>query len=641
MKKNQLRKAKNYNLKSVSTDAWFSPQQPINPVAQEQATGRQFAFPVGSNLQYTPRQNEPVTFAQLRGLADNLDILRAVIETRKDQMIILDYEFLNKNGEIDKRCEDLREFFRYPDKENDWATWLRMLLEDLFVIDAPTLYINKTRGGDIYGLEIMDGSAIKVLIDDKGRSPVPPDASYQAVFYGVPAVDYTKNEIIYRPRNKRSNKLYGYSQVEQVLMTVNIALRRQVAQLQYYTEGNIPSAIMSTPENWTLENIKLFQQYWDSILEGNTAKRRHAIFTPHGVTLNPTHENPLNDKFDEWLARIISFVFSISPQAFVAQVNRATADTAKQTADEEGIAPIKLYIKNLIDFIINQHFGYKDIEFKWKVEADINQETQAKIDDMNIKNGSKTINEIRLQRGDEPLDEQVEQTDESKVIGEKTQKLKKSDGFTDELSSQLYTIGEGIVSQIPDDYQDKKSDEVINAIDMGGFSLLMPTIELYIQRQFEEINTAEMDTLGELSSKAKEYAIEYAKARSGEMIQGLQDSTRSFIRSDIATAIEADLPISDLKTLLQSNYAFSEARAQTIARTELAMAVSAGKQKAWDLSDNVIGKRYVMSDKHPKSDICDQASAMGIVAKDSDFGGIGNAPAHPNCLCKVIPVLKG
>jgi hypothetical protein len=38
-------------------------------------------------------------------------------------------------------------------------------------------------------------------------------------------------------------------------MTVNIALRRQMHQLQYYTEGNVPEALIGVPEAWTPDQI--------------------------------------------------------------------------------------------------------------------------------------------------------------------------------------------------------------------------------------------------------------------------------------------------------------------------------------------------------------------------------------------------
>jgi phage portal protein BeeE len=57
----------------------------------------------------------------------------------------------------------------------------------------------------------------------------------------------------------RAHRVYGFSPVQQVLMTVNIALRRQLWQLDYFTEGSIPDALIGVPQGWTPDQIKQFQ----------------------------------------------------------------------------------------------------------------------------------------------------------------------------------------------------------------------------------------------------------------------------------------------------------------------------------------------------------------------------------------------
>jgi hypothetical protein len=78
----------------------------------------------------------------------------------------------------------------------------------------------------------------------------------------------------------RAHKVYGYSPVQQVLMTVNIALRRQMWQLDYYTEGSIPDALIGVPNSWTPEQIRQFQDYRDTEFAGDLARRRRAKFVP-------------------------------------------------------------------------------------------------------------------------------------------------------------------------------------------------------------------------------------------------------------------------------------------------------------------------------------------------------------------------
>src|SRR6185437_2890319 len=63
---------------------WFGPQNPMAPIAPKEVAGRVFDFPSGYNLNVKPRAYEPITFGQLRAFADSYDLLRLVIETRKD-----------------------------------------------------------------------------------------------------------------------------------------------------------------------------------------------------------------------------------------------------------------------------------------------------------------------------------------------------------------------------------------------------------------------------------------------------------------------------------------------------------------------------------------------------------------------------
>ena len=307
-------------------EGWFGPSTPLPPLAPPSVEGRQFDYPFGVNIQSRPRANESITFETLRNLADAYDLLRLVIETRKDQMEKQTWQVRCKEGKgSEKRAEELTEFFRFPDKINTWNQWLRAVLEDLFVIDAPTAYNHRTLGGKPYAIELIDGATIQRLVGEDGRTPLEGPA-YQQILKGVKAVDYTRDELLYMPRNVRTNRLYGFSNVEQVMMTVNIAIRRQVNQLQYYTEGNTPDLIIGLPKEWQPSAVKQFQEWWNSMISSdNQTERRKTRFVPEGLKVIDTKDRTLKDEYDEWLARVICYAFSVSPQALVAQMNRATA----------------------------------------------------------------------------------------------------------------------------------------------------------------------------------------------------------------------------------------------------------------------------------------------------------------------------
>lgn len=408
---------------------WFGPLNPMAPTAPDRVSGRLFDYPAGYNLNVQPKAYEPIGFQTLRGFADAYDLMRLVIETRKDQIARLKWNIKPRDpravvkGELETRINEVKKFFLRPDKVHFWDAWLRMILEDLLVLDAPVLHVRRTRGGDLYALEQIDGATVKRVIDDWARTPEAPTAAYQQVLKGFPAVDYmahsavskkvwTPNgpqELIYRPRNLRVNRVYGYSPVEQIIMTINIGLRREVFQLNYFTEGTIPEALIGVPEQWTPDQIRQFQDWFDSILQGNLAERRRARFVPSAVakTYIETKSGELFGKAEEWLIRVICYAFSVSPQPFIQQMNRATAESAQEQAVQDGLAPLQNWVKGLIDGIILDEFEMDDVEFAWEDDRELDPGKQAEILTTYSGKGLMVLNEARAKLGLAPYDGEI------------------------------------------------------------------------------------------------------------------------------------------------------------------------------------------------------------------------------------------
>ena len=393
---------------------WFGPGQPQTPVApKEDVAGRAFDFPVGINTYARPRAHEPVTFAQLRALADpttGWDLLRLALETRKDQMAKLEWSILPRKkpnqsfrDKPDDNCREIERFFRKPDKIHSWQDWVRLLMEEQLVIDAPAIYCRKTNDGKPYALEVISGDTIQPLLDGTGRRPIPPDPAYQQVLKGVVAASYTAEELMYVPRNPRTNKVYGMSPVEQIIMTINVGLRRQVTQLEHYTSGNVPEALIGVPENWAPQQIAEYQRYWDSYME-SAAQRRKAKFVPGKLIFQPTrNESGMMDQFDEWLARVVCYALSLPPLPFVRMMNRATAQTSYESALEEGLQPNMVWLKNMIDDMIADWFCQPDYEIVWDSIRKLDAGDQAMQNLQFMQRGIKSLDEVRAEMGLEPL----------------------------------------------------------------------------------------------------------------------------------------------------------------------------------------------------------------------------------------------
>ena len=398
------RRNTSYTVRNADT-GWFPPGQPIQPVAQE-AKGRAFDYRVGRNLVVQPKYDEGITFWQLRGIAENCDIIRLAIETRKDQIEKKRWNISPKDEdkEPDDRCLAIEKFLQFPDRRLPWKTWLRALVDDLLVIDAPTIYPRKTNGGQLYALELIDGATISRKVGLDGRTPLAPDVAYQQILHGVPAVDYSTSDLIYMPRNVRTYKLYGYSPVEQILVTANTQIRRALYQLKYYTSGTIPEGFLEAPATWQTEQIEEFQLYLDDMMSGDLDRRNQAFVVPNGMKFTEAKQPQLTDAMDEYLARLVCFAFSIPPTPFVKQMNRATSETAKDSALEEGLEPLCDWVKQVIDFVILNYFGYDDLEFQWNQEDSTDPLVQAQIDSIYLaQKPAKTQNEVRATLGLKPI----------------------------------------------------------------------------------------------------------------------------------------------------------------------------------------------------------------------------------------------
>ena len=683
-----------------NADVWMDAGEPLAPVAQN-AQGRRFDYEPFYNLGHSkPREREAIGFAQLRALADNYDVLRLVIEKRKDQMESLKWTIqkrdiestkANESQRKDRKVDEAIAFFQSPDKEHTWADWLRILLEDLFVIDAPCIYPRKTLGGDLYALEVIDGATIKRVLDNTGRLPAPPETAYQQILHGMAAVDYTADELVYRSRNNRSYKVYGYSPVEQIIMTVNIALKRQIHALEYYTAGSVPDALVGVPEAWSADEIQRFQEYWDLLLSGETAERRKMRFVPGELSRNfhETKQPPLKDVYDEWLARVVCFAFSVEPTPFVAQVNRSVAETSREQSLSDGMSSLKNWVKSLIDDVLARYMDMAAYEFVWQEEESLNPKEQAEIYAIYKNAGILTADEIRAELGKEPLPEQVQpepnQQDDQQPEeqpNQEAEKLGKSESPMSEdeaaalIEAYLLTRVDGLAEQITAlidgaavDWQaddltaelNRVAKIVTDGLDFGEWQGLSDVVEPIIRRAAEDGAVAALlqvmpDPAVGMVTNIRSRAVKWANDRAaemvgmkwvgGELIQNpaaewqITEGTREMIRAQVVEAMQNGDSVQELAGRLKESHAFSNTRARTIARTETAMADNMGNLIGWEETGLVAGKRWITAEDDKVSEICNANGKMGVIGLHEHFahGGM-TPPAHPNCRCAVVPVL--
>lgn len=402
-------------IKATSEDFWtptnvaFGPGVPISPAGPTEPA-RQMDYMVGRNYLVVPRAAEyhAVTFAQMRSISKLHGVLRTVIEKCKDEIRGIDWDIQTRSGfeSYDEEAKKEKEFWEHPDGYHTFDQWLGALEEDRLVLDAPVIFKDWTKGGELARLEYVDGSTILVLVNDKGRVPDWPEPAYEQIIKGYPRTQWTKRAMSYRPYNVTTEGVYGFSHVESIIMTVNIALRRDTLFLEYFRSGNMPYGIVPGPETWTPDQMIRWQRQFDDMLSGDLSQRSKLIMFPG--TGKPDYVQPLtfDAAFDEWLARIICARFGKSPQPYVHQMNRATAQTAQETATDVSLVPTLQYYKSWFDEILNER-GKPYLQFMWTSGQLHFQMQDAQINDLMLKSGCATADWVREQKGLEPYEDGI------------------------------------------------------------------------------------------------------------------------------------------------------------------------------------------------------------------------------------------
>lgn len=407
------------NMESI----WYSPFQPVWPFGPPfYNRPREWNYPVGYNLNFIQPRMEAI--GTLRGMRASWGVLSTIIETRKDQLLRLPWTIQrrDKPRASSKAVDELRKFFRRPDRKLTYGQWSHKVLDDAFVIDAPSIFIHRAVNGKVLSAEAIDGGTIFPLIDDAGRRPdtifdmeagggidyIKRQPAFQQIIYGLPMIDMSEDELIYAMQRPQPDMpMFGYSPVQQIMIEATEAIRKTFYQLEFWREGSIPEMIVTVPDAWSPRQIAQFQGHFDALLSGQLSLKSKVRFVPGGMKpfemKNASGENLWSDR-DEMLVRLACYAFSVSPTPFVKQTNRGTANAQAQTAQEEGLYPLMSWWKDdIMDTIIQEKFGYDDLEFVFLPRPEVDLEKQAKIHQIKLQLGEMTLDEARAENGEEPL----------------------------------------------------------------------------------------------------------------------------------------------------------------------------------------------------------------------------------------------
>ena len=428
---------------------------PIDPVLDTsgRALPRKWQFPVAANLNLTQTE---VPYEILRSLAEQCDVVHRCIEIRVSEITKMDWSFsLSKQAIADIMQEEnvshakaarlgrekygeeinrLAEFWENPYVATDrsFNEWLTEALWQIFVFDQLCVYPRYSFGKKLLGLDIVDASTIKILLDNRGDIPHPPAPAYQQILWGFPRGEFIASpddeidgsfyngdgrdgefitdQLFVSVKNRRTYSPYGYSPVELSIPAATLYLERQTWMRTEYQAGATPQTWMRTnSQEMDVRKLAEFERILNDKLVGSTAERMRVKLLPDGFdpVAMPQIEDRYKPEYDEFIIKRIASAFGVAPQQ-LGVMPKSGLGSAKNGSDGEAdnaeIAskkPMENYIVEVINSISRRFLDMdKNITFVLNDnQTSQNDEIQSKAFQIALGSGQMTLNDVRGELG--------------------------------------------------------------------------------------------------------------------------------------------------------------------------------------------------------------------------------------------------
>jgi hypothetical protein len=392
---------------------------------------QQWVQPMGFNSQQFQKRKtgSAVTYDQLRSMAKFHDISRACINIRKRQITQLSWDLTTLDDSGKTKYKDQIPVIRsYFAGIGGYNTKMRKLLdkivEDYLVIDAVTLYKRRTRDGSFLGLVPIDPTTIKILVDESGGTPLPPNPAYEQWIRGTKVAEMSADELLYDMLSPSTETPYGFSVMEALVMTVEASLRSSMYNVAFFTDGSLPEGFYELPETWSTQQIKEFQAHFDAMLSGDPRMQHKIKFMPASGGKGFQAAKEFNYEgikpYQEWLMRITASLFGVMPNelGFTDGINKSNGEEQTEIAKRNSIKPMAHAIEEMFNEILwNERLALTDatgavtevigpfpeLQFKF-MDLDTKDELiDSKVTEAMVKIGAISVDEWRKDKGLDPI----------------------------------------------------------------------------------------------------------------------------------------------------------------------------------------------------------------------------------------------
>jgi len=292
--------------------------------------------------------------------------------------------------------------FDHPNPDDSFRSLSEQVLEDVIVGGFGAIEVDLSGDtGRPLVLWPVDGATIRMKVDWDGRPDSPRYVQETGHFGPESQVVLNDDELIYVRLNARTHTPFGLGRLEVAFETINsfLCAHRYASRL---ASNSVVQYALWLKDLSPAHHERLIR-WWQDEIEGTGKVPILSVENkPEVLRFGGGTDADLRLAWQEFLLRVIADAFDLPPQFLGVErdVNRSTAAELNDVAFQHAIVPTaRLFAEHLTRDAIAKKLGWDDLEF---VFADLdapNELEQAQIQEILLRNGVLTVNEVRQMRG--------------------------------------------------------------------------------------------------------------------------------------------------------------------------------------------------------------------------------------------------
>lgn len=356
-------------------------------------------------------RNGVLSFATMRRIFRQNDLVRSVVLTKIRQIVSLDFD-IQRADEVrftpPGLARALRKLFVNPNTDRQgWTAFLTELLTDALVLDAGVVEKVRNASGEVVELVTRDGATFVPKVDEHRRLK-----GYEQCirdWRGEEKRIYFKPEdIVYLRFNPTSDSIWGVSPIESLAIAIGGDILAMNRNVQWLADGNLLDnvLVLGRVGAAALEQFRAFFE------ENGSAMGKLPILgdveaggiDPKLFPLRQTNRDMQFIELDRWIFQRVCAGFQVAPDDVIPLESHATKAAADQQGDvskSKGLRPECAIIEDRFTVDVVQEF-HPNLRFKFVQNDKTDQNEEAMVWGTLFRNGG-VLNELRKKAGLQPI----------------------------------------------------------------------------------------------------------------------------------------------------------------------------------------------------------------------------------------------